>query len=76
MGSSVDVVKSVAGLRPSFSAQVRWGEPGAPVDSLRCCYDTDRLPGLKLYRRPNRNTRPVLKPRFFTCAVLLKVVNQ
>src|SRR5580698_7002940 len=29
-----------------------------------------------LYRRPNRNTKPVVKPRFFTCGVLLKVVNQ
>jgi hypothetical protein len=35
------VVKAIVGLRPSFSAQVRWGEPGAPVDSLRRCYDTD-----------------------------------
>jgi hypothetical protein len=23
--------KAIVGLRPSFSAQVRWGEPGAPV---------------------------------------------
>ncbi len=25
----------------SFSAQVRFGEPGAPVLSLPTCYDTD-----------------------------------
>ena len=34
-------VKTIVGLRPSFSAQVRWGEPGAPVDCLRRCYATD-----------------------------------
>ena len=27
----VDAVKAIVGLRPSFSAQVRLGEPGAPV---------------------------------------------
>jgi hypothetical protein len=26
-----DSAKAIVGLRPSFSAQVRWGEPGAPV---------------------------------------------
>jgi hypothetical protein len=26
-----DKIRAVVGLRPSFSAQVRWGEPGAPV---------------------------------------------
>jgi hypothetical protein len=39
--SSVDTAKAIVGLRPSFSAQVRFGEPGAPVDSLLRCYDTD-----------------------------------
>jgi hypothetical protein len=29
----VDIAKSYVGLRPSFSAQVRFGEPGAPVQS-------------------------------------------
>jgi hypothetical protein len=24
-------IKGFEGLRPSFSAQVRWGEPGAPL---------------------------------------------
>jgi hypothetical protein len=27
----VEIVKALVGLRPSFSAQVRFGEPGAPV---------------------------------------------
>jgi hypothetical protein len=27
----VDTVKGIVGLQPSFSAQVRFGEPGAPV---------------------------------------------
>jgi hypothetical protein len=30
-----DLAKAIVGLRPSFSSQVRWGEPGAPVDCLR-----------------------------------------
>jgi hypothetical protein len=29
------MIRTVVGLRPSFSAHVRWGEHGAPVDSLR-----------------------------------------
>src|ERR1700722_8775638 len=28
-------LRAIVRLRPSFSAQVRLGEPGAPVDSLR-----------------------------------------
>jgi hypothetical protein len=38
--------------------------------------DKDKDLRRPLYRRPNRNTRPVVKPRFFSCDVLLKVVNQ
>jgi hypothetical protein len=30
----VGAAKAVVGLRPSFSSHVRWGERGAPVDSL------------------------------------------
>src|ERR1700733_3777691 len=37
IGLVTSSAKSDRGLRPSFSAQVRWGEPGAPVDSLRPC---------------------------------------
>jgi hypothetical protein len=34
----VDAARAIVGLRPSFSAHVRLGERGAPVDSLlRCC---------------------------------------
>jgi hypothetical protein len=40
----VDAAKAVVGLRPSFSAQVRGGEPGAPVDSLRRGYQQKGLP--------------------------------
>jgi hypothetical protein len=32
--TSVNAAKAIVGLRPSFSAQVRSGEPGVPVDSL------------------------------------------
>jgi hypothetical protein len=31
--------KAIVGLRPSFSAHVRFGERGAPVDYLGRCYD-------------------------------------
>jgi hypothetical protein len=31
----VDEAKAIVGLRPSFSSHVRFGERGAPVDSLR-----------------------------------------
>jgi hypothetical protein len=34
MNLAVDGAKAVVGLRASFSAQVRFGEPGAPVDCL------------------------------------------
>src|ERR1700722_16122137 len=38
----IETAKAVDGLRPSFSAHVRLGERGAPVDFLRRGYDTDR----------------------------------
>src|ERR1700733_13636024 len=34
-GPNLDAAKAVVGLRPSFSSHVRFGERGAPVDSLR-----------------------------------------
>jgi hypothetical protein len=40
-GGPVEAAKAVVGLRPSFSSHVRFGERGAPVDSLRQCCDTD-----------------------------------
>jgi hypothetical protein len=39
MGLPVDAAKAIVGLRPSFSAHVRFGERGAPVDCLRRGYD-------------------------------------
>jgi hypothetical protein len=55
MSLSVDGAKAIVGLRPSEEIRmkstnvsefdrksgVRLGERGAPVDSFRCCYDTD-----------------------------------
>jgi hypothetical protein len=38
--------KAVDGLRPSFSAQVRLGEPGAPVGFLRVCFQLRVLGGV------------------------------
>jgi hypothetical protein len=35
--------KAIVGLRPSFSSHVRWGERGAPVDSLRGGYGIDYM---------------------------------
>ena len=34
MNLSVDAAKAIVGLRPSFSAHVRFGERGAPVQFL------------------------------------------
>jgi hypothetical protein len=36
-------MKAIDGLRPSFSAHVRFGERGAPVDSLQRGYDAGSL---------------------------------
>jgi hypothetical protein len=44
MNLPVDAAKAIVGLRPSFSAHVRWGERGAPVFPCRPCYDM-RTPG-------------------------------
>jgi hypothetical protein len=38
---SVRAAKAIVGLRPSFSAHVRLGERGAPVATLRLCFDTE-----------------------------------
>ena len=35
-----DSAKAIVGLRPSFSAHVRFGEHGAPVGYRGRCYDT------------------------------------
>jgi hypothetical protein len=35
-----NAARAIVGLRPSFSAHVRLGERGAPVDSLQRGYDT------------------------------------
>src|SRR5271163_4298823 len=39
LGDSANAI--VRGFAPSFSTQVRWGEPGAPVFPLWPCYDTE-----------------------------------
>src|ERR1700722_18232100 len=69
--SASDAVKAIVGLRPSFSAQVRWGEPGAPVASLRRTYDIDpcgtlQAPSVSTERSrgnpyPGSKTRPRLE---------------
>ena len=46
MNPPFDAAKAIVGLRPSFSAQVRWGEPGAPVWFP---------PGLLRHRLPRRS---------------------
>jgi hypothetical protein len=54
----VDAARAIVGLRPSFSAHVRLGERGAPVDSLLRCYAKDSaghvLSGIGLIWRLHR----------------------
>jgi hypothetical protein len=45
----VNITKSYGGLRPSFSSQVRFGEPGAPVQFLML-FVRRWTPGCCLYR--------------------------
>jgi hypothetical protein len=46
--------KAIVGLRPSFSAHVRLGERGAPVDSLCGCYDITLLFNLQISTCPSK----------------------
>jgi len=49
----VDAARAIVGLRPSFSAHVRLGERGAPVDSRLRCYAKDTARSCPLGNRFN-----------------------
>jgi hypothetical protein len=46
--------KAIVGLRPPFSAHVRSGERGAPVDSLQLCWDRPRVAEVRVSRTHRR----------------------
>jgi hypothetical protein len=64
------MLENMTGFSPCYSASCNKTEPSRnpvkPVPFKRTL----------LYLRPNRNTNPVLNPKFFTCNVLLKLVSQ